>query len=1010
MPSDWQNLSIPFVGGIDTKTDSKLVMPTRLSELENGVFTKHGSLKKRRGNLVTRPVDIDGNDIGSSLGLAVRNDELLLAAQGHLYSYGSATDSWIEAGPCQHVAVSQDTVAATHTAQTFAEVLTYDGVTVAAWEDSRGGVRLSAYDEATGAAYVLDTSIDADGQAPSVVPVAGSILVLWYNTSSDDIKGIRVRVSDVAASVAETPTVVRSDAGSTGIWGVVSDDDWAYLAYHSDGTAALAQVRLARIAPDLTTDQVVDVTVETTVKAVNVAVGPEYVYVAYVIERGANHVAIVNTYQPNLGVVQGSFDLSTTASVIGRIAVGIKDDDTAIVYYEVEAADTYNHFVSWSTYNPVGPAGTFIGNLKHSRLATAAWAQGDFVHVGIVHQSTLQSTYFLLRDDEHLYGRLNEGLAGTPYTVARLPNVHSLGGEVFEVALRTKRRLPIDPNQPGAQYTHDNFKRTLLDYDAPTAFQAVQSGGATYFSGGALWQYDGSLPVESGFWLFPENVSYALNTGGTPAIPDGTYGYRVYWEWTNDAGEREKSSAVGFSVVNATGANRRVVLTIPTLAHTLKKGSRTDVTAVVYRTQSLGTNYFRVSSPDPTTAGAENGWIENDPTADTVTFIDNYTDAEAGVFETDYQNAGEFDNIAPPACSVLASSATRLFLAGGGIPDNTVIYSKRRGLGQPAGEFNGNLTISVPDAGGAITALAEMNGALIIFKRDRIYALAGEGPNDVGGGQFYGTPQLVSSDVGCSKPRTVVLTPAGLMFVSERGIYLYNGSAVQYVGAEVERFNDQDYVSAAVMPDQSVVVFVTSSGSTLSFNYEFGQWSPWTNNDGIDCVMWGSVYCHLKSDGRLFRQNPDETQATDGGVFFSLYWRTGPVRPPGVGIQELWRLRRIELVGEYLSSHSGELGLLYNRDESPSETVVWNPDDVLNITTWGDSSETWGESGTYWGGLGDRDYCFELRVARQKCSTVRFEYRDIPGTSSGASYELTELALQWAPKTGLGRQPATRKV
>jgi hypothetical protein len=127
------------------------------------------------------------------------------------------------------------------------------------------------------------------------------------------------------------------------------------------------------------------------------------------------------------------------------------------------------------------------------------------------------------------------------------------------------------------------------------------------------------------------------------------------------------------------------------------------------------------------------------------------------------------------------------------------------------------------------------------------------------------------------------------------------------------------------------------------------------------------------------------------------------------GVQGFWRLRRVQVLGEYVSSHELRLGLYYDRETAPYQTIVFRPDDILDFTVWGEAIP-WGGS-TPWGGARDgSDYHFEEKVQRQKCSTVRFEFRGVPGEVPGASYEITELALEVALRDGLSRLPAARKI
>jgi hypothetical protein len=81
---------------------------------------------------------------------------------------------------------------------------------------------------------------------------------------------------------------------------------------------------------------------------------------------------------------------------------------------------------------------------------------------------------------------------------------------------------------------------------------------------------------------------------------------------------------------------------------------------------------------------------------------------------------------------------------------------------------------------------------------------------------------------------------------------------------------------------------------------------------------------------------------------------------------------------------------------------------VIVESTWG-SDATWG-SGDFWGGTRDgANYQFEHKPRRQKFSTIRVQFSMIPGTTPGAGYELTELALVVGVKPGLQRHAATRK-
>src|SRR5256885_15532762 len=129
--------------------------------------------------------------------------------------------------------------------------------------------------------------------------------------------------------------------------------------------------------------------------------------------------------------------------------------------------------------------------------------------------------------------------------------------------------------------------------------------------------YDGISPVEHGFHLFPEPVTVATSTTGG-LIPAGTFQYVVVYSWTDNQGQIHRSApSIPVSQVT-TGATSSNTLTIPTLRLTAKQGTRAPVVLEVYRTQSNTGTFYLVSSITAPTL--------NDPTVDTVSFVDTLAD------------------------------------------------------------------------------------------------------------------------------------------------------------------------------------------------------------------------------------------------------------------------------------------------------------------------------------------------------------------------------------------------
>src|SRR5690606_10219045 len=341
----------------------------------------------------------------------------------------------------------------------------------------------------------------------------------------------------------------RSDAGTTGVFDVVGAGSVAYLAYLTDASESTATVRLATINSAGVSVTVADVDDNANVTAVAVAVDDSYAYVAHLWDSGGDldlHVMSIG----GLSVVATETSVRTPTGA-ERVTLSAIDGVASAFYQFPESAiGSYTpRTVATFTYDADSATAGSDVEFRHSYLASRPFNYDGAVYLHLGHQSTFQSSHFLTRSDGLICGRSNYGLAGAQPTRTRLPSVQQVDGTTFQWAPRVKRRLDVDPaDRTLAAYTHDTAVVQTIDFAAD--LQAVESGGAAYLSSGILWQYDGVSPTEAGFLLFPEHVSVAGSQDSGNLDDSKTYFYRVYWEWTNAAGERERSAAIPF-VINA---------------------------------------------------------------------------------------------------------------------------------------------------------------------------------------------------------------------------------------------------------------------------------------------------------------------------------------------------------------------------------------------------------------------------------------------------------------------------
>lgn len=1005
-----QIVGIPFTGGLETKSDEQVVLPTKLLVLDNGEFTKHGKVRARPGHLAFHDATVTGTTIlgapsyvpvGTKLAHATRGDELLLLTDERLYSAEESTLRWIDRRTYCPVTHTTTEVARVGAAQDEPSCAVAGNIRAVIWDDSRGGVRYSVYNDSTGAAYALDVEATATGSRPWAVPAGDNILLLWADHTNNEVNGLLVRSANVLSSLAATPVQFISDLATSHRYAVATDDTYVYLAYQADGGVIAAGVGLAKMT----------VYGDTLVKTSVSVDAPTCLDVAYhdgevSVTWSDTFTVQYRTYSAAIAALIAETTLSATPDVV-RVAVGPHTSDlygTAFSY----AWEVAPGFDDISEVTLATPALSFV-TLTHCHLVSSGFQlTGPAVFI-LGHQSRtgLQNAYYLYDDAATLQGQVLYQTAANRASIDHLARVNGT-----TVALGFKRQL--DAEGTSAVFTHNGV--SLVEFDVTPTPTFADVGGTTYLSGSCLWAYDGQGVGEAVPLMYPDMMTFDLVEGAGGGLTVlNQYSYRVFYEFTRANGERVRSAALTVSIT-LTGANNKVTLTIPTLSHTRWRTDLTvddpltDVVITVFRCAGNDESgiYQKVSGNDPSVTTGNNCFLYNIPGLNTVTFVDAMSDSSRESQEVDYLSRGELEHVAPPGPSIVCAVADRVFLAGGGVAPGTLLYSKLRFAGEPA-QFSDTLVVDdLPEAPGAVTALSFVNETLVAFREHGISALAGNGFDNTGSAGGYES-QAVTTDVGSAG--TTVVIPEGIMFASSKGIYLLDQSFnVSYIGAPVERYNAQTFTGACVIPGTNQILFATSSGRTLMFDYYFKEWAAWTI-EATSLVLWKqAVPTFLLATGLTVYRDVrpyEEAVFTDADSPYPFVSRTGPLRLQDC-LQGFARLRRFSLLGTFRSSHRLQVDLFYDRDTAPYETLVWDPSTVIDPSVWGDEA-TWG-GGDYWGGSRDAaTYQFEHKPARQKFSTISFQFSMTPVGTPGAGYELTELALECGVKPGLQRHAATRK-
>ena len=977
---------VDFRGGLDTKSDGKLVVPGKLLKLENGIFTKGDAITKRNGYSALGNTTVGGVTLSSGERLGAYEDELLLFDKESIYSYSPQLDKWVDKGDVTPLTVTSRKVSDNTGQQTLQDMAQLGGVELIAWTDSSGGIRATVQDTTTGVSYQHNVAIDATGSRCKVLAIGKYLAVIFSDGANLKIRRLLPATPDTLESTQTLRTDL--DSGNPFFDAVAHVTGGSVVVYNSssskvtvlyvteDGLAGNPIIGLpGPVSLGEAADSCLTVVVNTG--------EDDDIYVCYHnTTNGVRCFALTLSFSTKFAVV--TVDSTTTA--MEAITGAFASSTSLRLFYQVTAGSTHLRFVRSNTVSNSGATGTSAVFARSVGLGHKAFVENSVVYVGLVHDSTLQASYFLANVSGTFVAKALHQVSGGLVAAPSLAQVFVDTGSTYKWAqlVKTKFISEVDEDNENVTYTQTGVAVGAYQFDAKDRFATAQMGLGLVCTGGVPQYYDGDAFVEMGFNLFPENGTFADSASGG-SMSDGTYGYALVYEWVDRQGKVHRSAPQFTSVVvNGGGSSQSVTVTFPTLRIT----NKSNVALVVYRTEAAGSIHYRVTAASSPTA--------NSKTVDTVAIVDTLADATIISAEILYTDGNILDNISPPAASVIAAAKNRIWLAG--LEDDGLAWYSKPVVGNAAIAFSDFQTIRVDRASGQqvpgpITAIAAMDDKVVFFKRDSVLVIYGDGPNVAGRGGTWSEPQLVASDVGCTDQRSVVLTDRGLMFMSAKGIYILNRSLqVSYIGAEVEFFNTQKISSGVLLDDVDQVRYTYSDGNAVVWDTYYMQWSSFTKHTAVDAVRHRNVYHYLKSDGTVRKETPGKYR--DEGAAYSLVMETAWLKFGG--LQGFQRVRWVHLLGDFKSNHTLKVSFAYDYQEFFLETASWDTSVVIDASEWGDEA-TWGDA-TVWGGVEDNVYQLRAHLRRQKCEALKLRIED--EATDGQSFTINNLLLSVAIKKG----------
>lgn len=1025
-----QNVNFSFSQGLDTKTDPKKVQFGRFLSLENSIFDKGGLLQKRNG--FQQLTSLPSGDFTYTTTLSGN----LTALGTSIAAYVKGSSSWVSRGNLAPMSLSVLSLIKNSVNEVQCDAaVSANGLVCTVYTESyasySSGLTTNGYFYA-----VADSTTGQNVVSPTAIPplptgtITGSPRVFLVGNYFVIVATVTISSTSflqyVAIPVANPTTIsaaqnVFSEAyvpSSTVAWdGAVADvlNGTLLLAYNTTTGGQgihLAYLSQAEIAAASAAGFVKSFTGSTDAASivsvcVDLTQSNPIFYVSFYSASSTNGYTL--GVRVSFGAITTVFNpqaIITSVSVANLASAA--QNGVCTVFSEVINAYGYastipSHYINGVTVSAAGSVGSPYVAIRSVGLASKAFIINETLYFLAAFQSTYQPSYFLIN------GTLSTATAPAPvgkiayangggYLTLGLPGVSVYGtsAQIAYLFKDTVQALAVSnpannssQNISGGIYSQLGINLGTFDIGSQD-FDAVEIAQCLNLSGGMGWMYDGYLPVEQNFLVFPDSLlctytqtstvtptgtaangstAITLSSGsgvypgmtisdtsnstyipagttivsisGTSAImsaatthaisgdtlsikgnmaaqPDGAtntnaYAYIATYEWSDNNGliYRSQPSLPVFVTTIGSGSASIVTINVPTYRLTYKIANPPKI--VLYRWSVENQSYFQVTS---ITAP-----ILNSTTVDYVTFVDTLPDSQIVGNSLLYTTGGIVPDCNPPGTNIMSLWDTRLWAVNA--EDSNVLFLSKQVLEGTPVEWSQSLTfyvsptIGTEESTGPITALAPMDDKLIIFKQEALYYIngIGAGPDNTGANNQYGGPFFIASIVGCLNQQSIVLTPQGLQFQTDKGIWLLSHDLqTNYIGAPVQAFNGSLVTSAVGIPKTNQIRFTLSTGQMLMFDTYYGQWGTFILGvpGAISSCIYEGLHTFINADGEVFQESPGIY--LDGDTPVLLSFLTGPINL--AGLQGYQRIYEFYLLADYLSPHKLNVQVLY--DYNPS--------------------------------------------------------------------------------------------
>lgn len=1049
-----QLVHLNMSGGLQKKDDSFLVIPSKLAVADDVEFDDLSTVKTRGGQAsVSLASDVALFGVGRAERLFAHQGRAYIESRGVALGAGlTGGVQRVDAGggtypvfhastvgnfnnPYRHRRAGLSSTRVTAIAQKpslpGAGVPYYDGsfdfavvdgvayYAIETWNPSLGsmGLRIIAINEATGYRYYDGVLRDGANVLvkPRVVVSPGKTVYVYFASFVSGSANFSVKVASIGATVSSINTVVTG-AGTGGLIENTANDAALFdAAFSADGnrlglalrdsTAAGTTLRLYSLSPS--DGYTISASSSGTASA-------RITTLTCLVSYDGSKYRVHGFYGVNTNVAKGIYydigvgsSLETTVgtgavgSTVGRVAA--YENSTAQILLAFDAMTTVGTVIN-STLRLAGFAHDYTG-LTECASASPWVIAGRFgfvqsrLYLPMMQTPFLQGGTVFVVDMSDAFSNL--GIAGTLgaafQVLARLDpgECATTAGTRWQPTLRVPSfttsgdklllgylKYETDLRLVGG-YNDTPVCVVRADIDLQSQLGDAEINGMSFLAGACPYVFDGSNMVEEGFHHAPEVDATAVVAAAGYELPNvaGSYVVCFTMAWTDAQGnwhESAPSNEVTFTV----GANRFIPFTAVVAPPTQKPNAR----LVMYRTPLLGTDTSLYAAT--TSAGA---YVTSD------TLLANS--------EQLYTAGNVLPNTPAPSCRHISVFQKRLVLSGCG-DGSRVHWSKQTtpGYGVEFSSGDPSHQTTVPADKGRVVATEEMDDRLVVLCENGVGIISGTGPAPTGLAGQYSDFSSIITETGCSwdSPKSVARGPEGVWFRSPFGIRLVSRSGSlarnqdgKQAGAEVDALVSGTIVAVAGDARQQIRFF-QSSGTCLVWDYQWQQWTRFTDMTSVDAVYADDRFYHLSNYSttipllRYTSAGYDDTSSA--GVAGTVL--SGVIETPWLsfaGIQGFQRVYRLMMLGKDAGAtgeaHAITLSVYKDFDE-------WVPVETATMTV---STSSNGQIQV------------QHHFATQKCEAMRLRVAFAPAAASEARLRLTDLTLQVGVKSGYNKLPSSQR-